>query len=62
MNSSYPDAARQHVHCTRAFVPSDIALALSSNTSLIQKATEAFYTRDALQLRVRHIVLDNIFC
>ncbi|KAG8885233.1 hypothetical protein FRB97_001679 [Tulasnella sp. 331] len=47
----YPAAARQHVHTTNAYVPVDIALALSQNRGLVQKAVEAFYTRDALQLR-----------
>lgn len=49
---SYPSAAQQHVHTTKAFIPKDIARALSQNPSLIQRAVETFYTRDAIQLRV----------
>ncbi|KAJ4476672.1 SGT1 protein-domain-containing protein [Lentinula aciculospora] len=52
--SGYPDAARQHVHATKAYMPLDIAKALSVNPSLVQKATEAFYTRDGVQLRAAH--------
>ncbi|KAF5384722.1 hypothetical protein D9757_006218 [Collybiopsis confluens] len=50
----YPSAARQHVHATNAYVSLDIAKALSVNPSLIQKAVEAFYTRDGVQLRSAH--------
>lgn len=49
----YPSAARQHVHVTKAYLPLDIAKALSKERSLVQKAIETFYTRDAVQLRVR---------
>ncbi|OBZ79729.1 Protein SGT1 [Grifola frondosa] len=52
--SRYPAAARQHVHVTKAYLPVDIAKALSVNPSLIQKPVETFYTRDALQLRAAH--------
>ncbi|KAF9073788.1 SGT1 protein-domain-containing protein [Rhodocollybia butyracea] len=52
--AEYPAAARQHVHATKAYIPLDIAKALSSNPSLIQKAVEAFYTRDGGQLRAAH--------
>ncbi|KAG8953323.1 hypothetical protein FRC04_002733 [Tulasnella sp. 424] len=48
----YPNTLKQHVHRTRAYLPEDIVLALSQDPALIQKAVEAFYTRDALQLRV----------
>ncbi|KAG9047970.1 hypothetical protein FS837_001042 [Tulasnella sp. UAMH 9824] len=48
----YPETLKQHVHRSRAHLPADIVLALSQNPALIQKAVEAFYTRDALQLRV----------
>jgi hypothetical protein len=48
----YPPAARDHIHVTKAHLPIDIARALSVNPSLIQKAVETFYTRDAIQLRV----------
>jgi len=49
----YPAAAKDHIHKTKANVPLDIAKALSVNPSLVQKAVEAFYTRDSAQLRVR---------
>ncbi|KAJ7596676.1 SGT1 protein-domain-containing protein [Mycena floridula] len=52
--SGYPEAAKQHVHHTNAYIPRDIAKALSSEPALIQKAVEAFYTRDAIQLRAAH--------
>ena len=47
---SYPAVARQHVHTARAHLPVDVARALSVKPSLVQKAVEAFYTRDADQL------------
>ncbi|KAG8900124.1 hypothetical protein FRB99_006220 [Tulasnella sp. 403] len=47
----YPAVFPQHMHKTRAFLPADIVFALSRNPSLVQKSIEAFYTRDALQLR-----------
>lgn len=50
--SNYPDAARLHVHSTKAYLPIDIARALSVDPSLVQKPVETFYTRDAMQLRV----------
>lgn len=49
----YPAAARQHVHVLKAYLPVDIAKALAVDPTLIQKPVETFYTRDALQLRVR---------
>ncbi|KAJ6519496.1 SGT1 protein-domain-containing protein [Mycena sanguinolenta] len=52
--NAYPEAAKSHVHATKAFIPIDIALALASDPSLIQKPVETFYTRDALQLRAAH--------
>ncbi|KAK1232082.1 hypothetical protein PQX77_004800 [Marasmius sp. AFHP31] len=52
--SQYPSAARQHVHFTKAYLPQDIVKALHVDPSLIQKAVEAFYTRDAIQLRAAH--------
>ncbi|KAL4068293.1 SGT1 protein-domain-containing protein [Scleroderma yunnanense] len=52
--SGYPDASRLHVHSTKAYLPIDIARALSVDPSLVQKPVEAFYTRDALQLRAAH--------
>ncbi|KAJ7275372.1 SGT1 protein-domain-containing protein [Mycena haematopus] len=50
----YPAAAENHVHATKAYIPTDIALALASDPSLIQKPIETFYTRDAIQLRAAH--------
>ncbi|KAH8120600.1 SGT1-domain-containing protein [Phellopilus nigrolimitatus] len=52
--SGYPDAARQHIHVAKAFLPIDIAKSLFQEPSLVQRATEAFYTRDAIQLRAAH--------
>ncbi|KIM67044.1 hypothetical protein SCLCIDRAFT_1210513 [Scleroderma citrinum Foug A] len=52
--SNYPDAARLHVHSTKAYLPIDIARALSVDPSLVQKPVETFYTRDAMQLRAAH--------
>ncbi|KAI0935983.1 hypothetical protein AcV5_004245 [Taiwanofungus camphoratus] len=52
--SGYPAAARQHVHITKAYVPIDIARALSIDSTLVQKPVETFYTRDAIQLRAAH--------
>ncbi|KAG6817605.1 hypothetical protein H0H87_006233 [Tephrocybe sp. NHM501043] len=52
--SGYPAAAQSHVHKTMAYVPTDIALTLVKSPTLIQKAVEAFYTRDAIQLRAAH--------
>lgn len=49
--SSYPNLAKLHIHTTRVHLPIDVARALSVNPSLVQRAAEAFYTRDALQLR-----------
>ncbi|EIW64525.1 SGT1-domain-containing protein [Trametes versicolor FP-101664 SS1] len=49
--SGYPAASRQHIHVTKAYLPADVAKAISVNPPLVQKAVEAFYTRDALQLR-----------
>jgi SGT1 protein len=49
----YPNSALQHTHRTLAYIPRDIALALSQDPALIQRAVETFYTRDAIQLRVR---------
>ena len=51
----YPTAILQHVHRTKATLPVDIAKALYANPSLIQRAIECFYTRDAFQLRVREV-------
>ncbi|CAE7081730.1 unnamed protein product [Rhizoctonia solani] len=47
----YPAALSQHIHRTKAYLPIDVARALSVDPSLVQRAIEAFYTRDGLQLR-----------
>ncbi|KAI0651586.1 SGT1-domain-containing protein [Trametes meyenii] len=47
----YPATLRQHTHVTKAYLPLDVAKALAVIPPLVQKAVEAFYTRDALQLR-----------
>ncbi|KAJ7693701.1 SGT1 protein-domain-containing protein [Mycena rosella] len=52
--NGYPAAAKKHVHATKAYIPLDIARALASDPSLIQKPVETFYTRDAIQLRAAH--------
>ncbi|VDB85844.1 unnamed protein product [Peniophora sp. CBMAI 1063] len=52
--SGYPAALASHVHTTKAFLPVDVAKALASNPSLVQKAVETFYTRDPAQLRAAH--------
>ncbi|KAG2156499.1 SGT1-domain-containing protein [Suillus bovinus] len=52
--SRYPAAAKSHVHITKAYIPLDIARALSVDPSLVQKPVETFYTRDAVQLRAAH--------
>ncbi|KAK0198551.1 SGT1 protein-domain-containing protein [Armillaria mellea] len=52
--SQYPEAIRRHVHITKAHLPADIAKALAINPPLVQRAVEAFYTRDGIQLRAAH--------
>ncbi|KAF8807259.1 SGT1-domain-containing protein [Phlegmacium glaucopus] len=52
--SGYPASLKSHVHVTKAHLPIDIVKALSVYPSLVQKAVEAFYTRDAIQLRTAH--------
>ncbi|KAF9474292.1 SGT1-domain-containing protein [Pholiota conissans] len=52
--SGYPNATMSHVHNTKAYIPVDIAKALAINPSLVQRAVETFYTRDAIQLRAAH--------
>ncbi|QRV86178.1 SGT1-ecdysoneless-like protein [Ceratobasidium sp. AG-Ba] len=49
--AKYPAALSQHIHRTKAYIPVDVARALLVDSALIQKAVEAFYTRDVLQLR-----------
>ena len=53
---SYPSASKDHMHITRAHLPQDIVKALVTNPPLVQKAVEAFYTRDAIQMRVRSLL------
>ena len=57
---SYPASIKSHTHATKAHIPIDIARALFVYPSLVQKAVEAFYTRDAIQLRVRYIIVHNL--
>ncbi|KAJ7169523.1 SGT1 protein-domain-containing protein [Mycena filopes] len=52
--NGYPAAARNHVHAAKVYIPLDIARALASDPSLVQKPVETFYTRDAIQLRAAH--------
>ncbi|EAU93414.2 hypothetical protein CC1G_04393 [Coprinopsis cinerea okayama7 len=52
--SSYPEALKNHVHRTKAYIPADVAKALHHNPALVQRAVETFYTRDAIQLRAAH--------
>ncbi|KAI9512873.1 SGT1-domain-containing protein, partial [Russula earlei] len=52
--SKYPNSLSHHVHKAKAYLPVDVAKALSVHSALVQKATEAFYTRDAVQLRAAH--------
>lgn len=49
----YPSNLVNHVHKAKVYLPVDIAKALSVDSTLVQKAAEIFYTRDAIQLRVR---------
>lgn len=58
--SRYPASVESHVHVTKAYLPIDIVKSLSVYPSLVQKAVEAFYTRDAIQLRVRSITIYNL--
>lgn len=53
----YPEALNEHIHTAYAWLPVDIARALSTEPKLVQKPVETFYTRDALQLRVSRIHL-----
>jgi hypothetical protein len=48
----YPEALKHHVHRANAYLPVDIERALQKRPDLVQKAVEAFYTRDGIQLRV----------
>jgi hypothetical protein len=51
-NSRYPAALSTHHQHTMAYLPINIAKALSVDPSLIQRAVEGFYMRDPAQLRV----------
>lgn len=48
---SYPKDLPDHQHRTTLYLPTPIALGLARRSDLIQKAVEAFYTRDPSQLR-----------
>ena len=48
---NYPAALSKHTHRTNAYLPKQIAKALSVRPDLIQRAVEAFYVRDPSQLR-----------
>ncbi|KAH6917569.1 SGT1 protein-domain-containing protein [Coprinopsis sp. MPI-PUGE-AT-0042] len=52
--AGYPSALKNHTHTTKAYLPVDVAKALQANPSLVQRAVETFYTRDAIQLRAAH--------
>ena len=56
----YPSSLSHHVHKAKVYLPVDVAKALSVNPALVQKATESFYTRDAIQLRVRNSPYDPV--
>lgn len=49
---SYPGALKGHLHRTKAYLPVNIAKALSKSPELVQRAVEGFYVRDPAQLRV----------
>jgi hypothetical protein len=49
---SYPGALKGHLHRTKAYLPVNVAKALSKTPELIQRAVEGFYVRDPAQLRV----------
>ncbi|GAA5860390.1 hypothetical protein JCM3774_000403 [Rhodotorula dairenensis] len=48
---SYPSKIREHHHRTLAYLPTDIALALSDSPSLIAEAVGAFYEREPGMLK-----------
>lgn len=50
---SYPAKIREHHHHTLAYLPTDVALALSDSPSLIAEAVGAFYEREPGMLKVR---------
>ncbi|KZP00895.1 hypothetical protein CALVIDRAFT_533227 [Calocera viscosa TUFC12733] len=52
--SRYPHALLAHTHHTLTLLPLPLARALRLRPQLAQRASEAFYTRDALQLRSAH--------
>ncbi len=50
---SYPGKIREHHHRTLAYLPTDVALALSDSPKLIAEAVGAFYEREPGMLKVR---------
>ncbi|KAJ7919076.1 SGT1 protein-domain-containing protein [Mycena leptocephala] len=54
VQNAVPRCCEKPCHATKAYIPVDIARALASDPSLIQKPVETFYTRDAIQLRAAH--------
>ncbi|KZT61276.1 SGT1-domain-containing protein [Calocera cornea HHB12733] len=50
----YPAALKTHMHHPLLQLPLPLAQALHARPELVQRAAEAFYTRDALQLRAAH--------
>lgn len=49
---SYPAKIREHHHNSLAYLPTDVALALSDSPSLIAEAVGAFYEREPGMLKV----------
>lgn len=46
----------EHYHKTIAYLPDEIIRILLADETLISKAVATFYERDAIQLKVRHII------
>jgi hypothetical protein len=53
----YPGRIEEHHHKTLAYLPTDIALALSDSPGLVAEAIAAFYEREPQTLRVRLLPL-----
>ncbi len=53
MCQRFPAAARQSLHRTRVVVPHRVATLLAADPQCIADAVQAYYTRDALDLKVR---------
>ncbi|GAA5914204.1 hypothetical protein JCM6882_004750 [Rhodosporidiobolus microsporus] len=49
--SGYPAKAEEHHHRTLAYLPTDVALALSDSPELVAEAIKAFYEREPESLR-----------